>query len=73
MAGALCGTYVGGSINFAAISSALALDGALVPAAMAADNLATALFLAAISVIPVPEGSSNNRQSKHVCLVNYPA
>eukprot|EP00884_Botryococcus_braunii_P020863 jgi/Botrbrau1/7460/Bobra.0083s0025.1 len=64
MAGALCGTYIGGSINFAAISRALALDAALVPAAMAADNLATALFLAAISVIPDQESSYNKRQLK---------
>jgi uncharacterized membrane protein len=71
MAGALCGTYIGGSINFAAISRALALDAALVPAAMAADNLVTALFLAAISLIPDRESSYNNRQSKPNPLVTH--
>jgi len=52
LAGALCATYVGGTINFAATAQILQLRTGLA-GAMAADNIAMAIYLAVISSIPV--------------------
>lgn len=50
MAAALCASYIGGSINFAATAAALGLaPGPLLAGAMAADNIAMALYLAVVS------------------------
>ena len=58
VAAALCGSYIGGSLNFAAVSQALALaPGPLLAGAMTADNCIMALYIAAIMSIPA-EGSS---------------
>jgi len=51
LAACLCASYVGGSVNFAAVASAsglLASGQAVASGAMAADNAAMALFLAAL-------------------------
>lgn len=54
VAAALCASYIGGSINFAATAAALGLaPGKLLAGAMAADNIAMALYLAVISSWPV--------------------
>ena len=53
MASALCASYIGGSLNFAAVSQSLGLaPGPLLAASMAADNIAMAVYLTAIMVIP---------------------
>lgn len=53
MASALCASYIGGSLNFAAVSQSLGLaPGPLLAASMAADNIAMAAYLTAIMVIP---------------------
>ncbi len=53
MASALCASYIGGSVNFAAVSQSLGLaPGPLLAASMAADNIAMAAYLTAIMVIP---------------------
>lgn len=53
MAAALCASYVGGSINFAATAHALGLvQRGLLAACMAADNLAMGVYLATIMAIP---------------------
>ena len=53
MASALCASYIGGSVNFAAVSQSLGLTpGPLLAASMAADNIAMAAYLTAIMVIP---------------------
>ncbi len=53
MASALCASYIGGSVNFAAVSQSLGLaPGPLLAASMAADNIAMAVYLTAIMVIP---------------------
>ena len=58
VAAALCASYIGGSLNFAAVSQALALaPGPLLAGAMTADNCVMALYIAAIMSIPA-EGSS---------------
>jgi len=49
----LCASYIGGSVNFAAVSQSLGLaPGPLLAASMAADNIAMAVYLTAIMVIP---------------------
>lgn len=53
LAAALAGTYSGGSLNFASVGRAVELSGALFTGAVAADNLATALWLAATLSLPV--------------------
>jgi len=54
VAAALAASYIGGSINFAATAAALQLPaGPLLAGAMAADNVAMALYLAVISSWPV--------------------
>ncbi|DBA66958.1 TPA: hypothetical protein ACH3X2_002071 [Trebouxia sp. C0005] len=53
VAAALCASYIGGSVNFAAVSQSLGLaPGPLLAASMAADNIAMAAYLTAIMVIP---------------------
>ena len=62
MASALCASYIGGSVNFAAVSKSLGLaPGPLLAASMAADNIAMAAYLTAIMVIP----ANNMTQSAH--------
>jgi len=53
VASALCASYIGGSVNFAAVSQSLGLaPGPLLAASMAADNIAMAAYLTAIMIIP---------------------
>lgn len=59
VAAALCASYIGGSINFAATAHALELtQRGLLAACMAADNLAMGLYLAAIMAIPAHEDAA---------------
>jgi len=54
VAAALCATYIGGSVNFAAVAAMVQLEsGPLMACTMAADNIAMAVYLAAIALIPV--------------------
>ncbi|KAG1670355.1 hypothetical protein FOA52_000115 [Chlamydomonas sp. UWO 241] len=53
IAASLCSSYIGGSINFVAVSSTVGLDAALVPAAIAADNVAMVGYLAVLMALPV--------------------
>ncbi|EFJ52788.1 hypothetical protein VOLCADRAFT_102761 [Volvox carteri f. nagariensis] len=53
LAACLCGSYVGGSVNFAALALALQVPAASLPGAMAADNLLMAVFLGALMAVPV--------------------
>lgn len=53
VAAALCASYIGGSVNFAAVSQALSLaPGPLLAGAMTADNIAMAVYIAVIMSIP---------------------
>lgn len=53
VASALCASYVGGSVNFAATSQSLGLTpGPVLAASMAADNIAMAIYLTGIMLIP---------------------
>ena len=52
LAGALTGTYSGGSLNFTAVSRAVDISDALFVGATAADNVVTGLWLAACVVLP---------------------
>ena len=52
LAGALTGTYSGGSLNFTAVSRAVDMSDALFVGATAADNVVTGLWLAACVVLP---------------------
>ncbi|KXZ52225.1 hypothetical protein GPECTOR_10g856 [Gonium pectorale] len=53
LAACLCASYVGGSVNFAAVAMALHVPASSLPGAMAADNLMMAAFLAALMAVPV--------------------
>ena len=45
---ALCGSYIGGSVNFAALIKGLGADSGAVASAMAADNIAMAIYIGII-------------------------
>ena len=53
MAGALTGTYAGGSVNFVAIGREVGLSDSLFAATVAADNLMTAVWVGATLILPV--------------------
>jgi len=53
MAGALTGTYAGGSVNFVAIGREVGLSDSLFAATVAADNLVTAVWIGATLMLPV--------------------
>lgn len=53
MAGALTGTYSGGSVNFVSVGRELGLSGALFAGLNAADAVVTGLWLAACLVLPM--------------------
>ena len=53
IAGALTGTYSGGSVNFVAVGRELGLTGALFAGLNAADAVVTALWLGATLVLPI--------------------
>ena len=48
----MTGTYIGGSVNFAAISSSFDIPGDLVSAAVVSDNLLMALYFFVLIAIP---------------------
>ncbi len=52
LAGVMTGTYIGGSVNFAAISSSFDIPGDLVSAAVVSDNLLMALYFFVLIAIP---------------------
>lgn len=65
MAAALCATYIGGSVNFAAVAAMVQLEsGPLMACTMAADNIAMAVYLAAIALIPVAPSRPPVRASR---------
>lgn len=53
LAGALTGTYSGGSVNFVAVGRDVGLSDSLFAATAAADNLVTAVWIGATLVLPV--------------------
>ena len=53
LAGALTGTYAGGSLNFVAVGRALELPASLFSATAAADNVVTAVWVGATLVLPL--------------------
>ncbi|KAF8059368.1 hypothetical protein HT031_005173 [Scenedesmus sp. PABB004] len=53
LASCLLASYIGGSVNFAAVAAATGLPAGLVPAAIAADNLAMLGLLAGMMAVPV--------------------
>lgn len=64
MAAALCASYIGGSINFAATAHALGLvQRGLLAACMAADNLAMGIYLAIIMAVPADTGQPDQSHS----------
>lgn len=52
VAAMMAGSYIGGSVNFAAMSSAFNVEGELVSAAVVADNLLMALYFFVLIAIP---------------------
>lgn len=53
LAGVLTGTYIGGSLNFAAVGRELGFPDSLFAATAAADNVMTAIWMGATLVLPV--------------------
>lgn len=52
LAGIFSATYIGGSMNFAAVSEAVGLDKSLFAAAIAADNVVGVIYMAILAIIP---------------------
>lgn len=48
IAAALCARHIGGAINFVAVAAVTGIDGVMVSAALAADNLICALYFASL-------------------------
>ena len=72
VASALCASYVGGSLNFAAVAASLGLaPGPLLAAAMAADNIMMAGYLAAVGVWPAdpPPAHAAGTAAQGACRV----
>ena len=72
VASALCASYVGGSLNFAAVAASLGLaPGPLLAAAMAADNIMMAGYLAAVGVCPAdpPPARAAGAAAQGACRV----
>lgn len=76
LAGTLTGTYSGGSLNFVGVGRALELPESLFAGAAAADNLTTALWLAACLAAPAllgrwypapppPQGTGPEEETEH--------
>lgn len=58
IAAALCASYIGGSVNFAAVvASTQLLDRTLIAAATTADNFVMAIYLTVLTLWKVPEGA----------------
>jgi len=57
----LCASYIGGSVNFAAVAKATSLAGASVPVAMAADNLMMAAYLAVLISIRTATAAASSQ------------
>lgn len=67
VASALCASYIGGSVNMAAVCQATQLaDRGLVATAMAADNMAMAAYLACVMAwrLPLAEQQAVERQAR---------
>ena len=52
LAGVFSATYIGGSMNFAAVADALHIDSALLAASVAADNVIGVMLLALLALLP---------------------
>lgn len=52
LAGVFSATYIGGSMNMAAVAEAVEIDSALLTASVAADNVVGVLYLALLAVMP---------------------
>ncbi len=52
IAGMFTGTYIGGTVNFAALADAFTVSGSMVSAATVADNLLMALYFFALIMMP---------------------
>ena len=52
LAGVFTGTYIGGSVNFAALGEAFSVTGEMLSAATVADNLLMALYFFVLVIIP---------------------
>lgn len=69
VAACLCASYIGGSVNFAAVATTLGLAaGPELAAAMTADNLAMAVCIAVLMIIPAdthPETQEAMRPALH--------
>jgi Protein of unknown function (DUF819) len=67
IAAALAASYIGGSINFAATAATLGLAPKLLAGAMAADNIAMALYLAVITAWPVSASQRGSSAVDEAC------
>ena len=71
VASALCASYIGGLVNFAAVSQSLGLTpGPLLAATMAADNIAMAAYLTLIMVIPAKNVAAEIKHAEAQQTIN---
>ncbi len=67
LAGIFTGTYIGGSLNFAAVAEASGMqDGSMLAAAIAADNVATNLHFLLIILLPGVAWMARNYPTHHM-------
>ena len=66
VAGMFTGTYIGGTVNFAALADAFDVSGAMVSAATVADNLLMTLYFFALIMMPGIEFFRKNYKHPHV-------
>jgi Protein of unknown function (DUF819) len=74
IAAALCARHIGGAVNFVAVAAVTGIDGVMVSAALAADNLICALYFTSLYAlarnIPADGGQQNDASGsaiKEVC------
>lgn len=78
IAAALCARHIGGAINFVAVAAVTGIDGVMVSAALAADNLICALYFTSLYALArnIPPDSDQKQAKsgapvKEVCLPGF--
>ena len=61
---ALCARHIGGAINFVAVAAVTGIDGVMVSAALAADNLICALYFTSLYALArnIPADQAGQKQ-----------
>lgn len=66
VAGMMTGSYIGGGVNFVALSDAFGTPGEIVSATVVADNLTMALYILMLTAIPTLNFFRRNYKTPHI-------